>query len=119
MNGDFAAAWVYSRDGVSAAGDKTPSPVSGKLTLIGLKPGKYHATWWDTETGKSGDASDVTVGKDKSGLTLTTPAIVPRRRAVYHAGGNLAGENRQSSPSERNGSEKCRSIRRPDCALRL
>ena len=76
MNGDFAAAWVYSRDNVASTGEKTPSPISGRLTLNGLKPGKYRATWWDTETGKAGGSDDVTVGKDKVGLTLTTPGIV-------------------------------------------
>ena len=82
MNGDFAAAWVYSRDGVNAPADKTPSPVTGRLTLTGLKPGKYSATWWDTATGQAGNAEDVTVGKDKTGLTLNTPPIT-RDAALY------------------------------------
>ena len=82
MNGDFAAAWVYSRDNVAAGGDKTPAPISGRLTLTGLKSGKYRATWWDTETGKAGTGDDLTVGKDKSGVTLTTPPIT-RDAALY------------------------------------
>ena len=82
MNGDFAAAWVYSRDGVNAPADKTPSPISGRLSLTGLKPGQYHATWWDTATGQAGNVEDITVGKDKSALTLSTPGIT-RDAALY------------------------------------
>ncbi len=76
MNGDFAAAWVYSRDNAAAGAFKeTPASVTGKMTLTGLKPGKYRAVWWDTEAGKEKTSEEVTVGRDKSGLTLTTPPI--------------------------------------------
>jgi len=66
---DYAVAWVYNRGGVDAPVSRASalSPVSGTLRLIGLQPGRYRATWWDTRTGKSLDSSELTVDKNGSG----------------------------------------------------
>src|SRR5205823_5884264 len=41
---DFAALWISNR---------TRQESGGKLSVAGLQSGSYHATWWDTSSGKS------------------------------------------------------------------
>lgn len=64
---EYAVVWLYHRDNVDApsAKEKELQPATGRLRLVGMKPGKYRATWWDTREGKSLDATEVTVGKEK------------------------------------------------------
>jgi hypothetical protein len=79
---EFAVAWVYHRANVDAESDENRTPASGRLTLTGLKPGRYTATWWDTRAGKPMGSAEVTVGKEKEGAVLTTPSIL-RDVALY------------------------------------
>lgn len=79
---DYAVAWVYHRDGVDLPANKEAEPVTGRVVLSGLKPGRYRATWWDTRGGKSIDASDLTVAKEKENVALSTPPIT-RDVALY------------------------------------
>lgn len=81
---EFAVAWVYHRANVDAPAekDKTLESATGRLSLPGLKPGKYRATWWDTRGGKSLDTADLTVGKEKEPAALTTPPVT-RDVALY------------------------------------
>ncbi len=98
---DFAAAWVYHRDNINVAPSKTSglSAANGRLRLIGLQKGRYRATWWDTQAGKSLDAADVTVADAKEGVTLVTPSIV-RDAALYvvKAGGPSSGSAERKRP---------------------
>jgi hypothetical protein len=79
---DYAAAWLYHRSQWDAAKDANLTAASGRILLAGLQPGKYRATWWDTREGRSIDASDLTVSKDKESATLATPPIT-RDAALY------------------------------------
>jgi hypothetical protein len=81
---DFAAAWIYHRANVDApaAQTKEQSSATGRLTLPGIQPGRYRATWWDTHAGKSLDATDLTVANAKEGASLSTPPIT-RDVALY------------------------------------
>ena len=63
---EFAAGWVVG----SGAGT-----AQGNLKLVGLAPGKYRATWWDTQNGKSLSTSDVTVTKSETAVELATPPV--------------------------------------------
>lgn len=72
---DYAIAWIWSRAGVDAAHEKSPAPISGKVTLSNLKSGAYRLTWWDTESGTALNSSLISVGKGQTELTLDTPAI--------------------------------------------
>lgn len=77
----YAAAWIYSRAGIDADPASAPPSAAGKVTLAGLKRGKYQVTWWDTGTGKPIDTTDVTVDS-KDGAVLTTPQVT-RDVALY------------------------------------
>lgn len=81
---DFVIAWIYNRAGVSAPTGKTSdlAPATGKFAIPGLKPGRYQATWWDTYNGKSLDATEITVSKEKDTVEITTPAVT-RDVALY------------------------------------
>ncbi|MBC7525925.1 MAG: hypothetical protein H7308_00065, partial [Chthonomonadaceae bacterium] len=63
---EFAAGWVVG-SGTGTA--------QGNLKLVGLAPGKYRATWWDTQGGKSLSTSDVTVTKSETAVELATPPV--------------------------------------------
>jgi len=79
---DYAAAWVYHRSQWDAPKDASLTGASGRILLTGLQPGRYRATWWDTREGRSLDATDLTVSKDKESATLATPAV-SRDVALY------------------------------------
>ncbi len=79
---DYAAAWLYHRSQWDAPKGANLSPASGRMLLAGLQPGRYRATWWDTREGKSIDATDLVVSKDKESATLATPPIT-RDVALY------------------------------------
>jgi hypothetical protein len=72
---DYAAAWIYHRSQWDAPKDANLTPASGRILLASLQPGRYRATWWDTREGRTIDASDLTVSKDKESATLATPPI--------------------------------------------
>ena len=82
MSKDFIVAWVYSRDNVDAAADKASNSSSCSINLTGLKKGKYTATWWDTQSGKSLLSADLTIEKEKDPALITTPPIA-RDIALY------------------------------------
>ncbi len=79
---DYAVAWVYHRGNLTAATDEGLSAVTGRLSLPGLQKGRYEATWWDTHSGKSLDATELTVNGDKEAAMLTTPPVT-RDVALY------------------------------------
>jgi hypothetical protein len=81
---DYAVAWLYHRSQWDAPKDANLTGASGRILLTGLQPGKYRATWWDTREGKSIDAADINVSKDKESATLATPPIT-RDVALYVA----------------------------------
>jgi hypothetical protein len=77
---DYAALWVFNR--LADGSEKAPEAgVKGKITVGGLQPGSYKATWWDTAAGKVASEQTATAASAE-GLTLETPAI-QRDMAVY------------------------------------
>ncbi len=82
INKDYAAVWLYHRSQWDAPKDAHLTPASGRILLTGLQSGKYRATWWDTREGRSIDASDINVTKDKESPTVATPPI-ERDVALY------------------------------------
>jgi hypothetical protein len=105
---DYAAAWVYNRTNLDKSRkDETGlQSASGTVTVAGLQPGKYRASWWDCQTGKALDSADITVDSKKSGAVLQTPAVV-RDVAVYIARSGLPpasvarGRGRRNTASAR------------------
>lgn len=100
---DYAVAWIYHRANVDKPAGKESSPASGRLSLAGLKPGRYRATWWDTRAGKSLEASEVSLTGAKDSLTLTTPSV-SRDVALYvvkadAAPAKSAGKKPRKSPA--------------------
>jgi hypothetical protein len=81
---DYAVAWIYHRSQWDAPKDANLTGASGRILLTGLQSGRYRATWWDTREGKSLDATDITVSKDKESATLATPPVT-RDVALYVA----------------------------------
>lgn len=80
---EYAAAWVYNRGNIGlGAKEKASDPVSGTLSLPGLKPGKYRATWWDTQEGVSLKSDEFEIKNAKDAAMLATPAIA-RDAALY------------------------------------
>lgn len=74
---DFAVAWVYHRGNIYEPRSRESGleSVTGKILLLGLQPGKYRYTWWDTSAGRSIEANDLSIDKGKEGAEITTPAI--------------------------------------------
>jgi hypothetical protein len=79
VGSNYVAAWVYHRANVITDERLAPA-VSGLLTISGLKPDSYRATWMDTRTGELITVNDIAV-RD-SGAVLHTPAI-SRDAAVF------------------------------------
>jgi hypothetical protein len=81
---EYLAAWIYNRANVmaSTADDAKLTPASGKVSLSGLKAGRYRVTWWDTHAGKALDETDVRFAREKDSITLATPPVI-RDVALY------------------------------------
>lgn len=80
---DYAAAWVYHRGNIAlGTKEKATDAASGTLSLPGLQPGKYRATWWDTEQGVSLSTADLEVKAAKVAATISTPPVT-RDVALY------------------------------------
>jgi len=78
---DYAAAWVYHRGNLDSTSENL-SPTTGRINLMGLKKGKYKATWWDVKESKSLDTTDLTIDKEKEPTWLSTPPVT-REVALY------------------------------------
>ncbi len=74
-NKDYGIAWIYNRDGLDEEDAKSITPATGQIKFIGLQKGKYRATWWDTQSGKTIDSADVDVTGPKESVALNTPPI--------------------------------------------
>ncbi|HYF24090.1 MAG TPA: hypothetical protein VD929_11900 [Caulobacteraceae bacterium] len=70
-----AAVWLLRRDTVRQDGtvDRTAAPVSPKVTVPGLEPGRYRVTGWDTLEGREAAGLEAEAGDD--GLTFVAPAF--------------------------------------------
>lgn len=116
---DFAAAWIYNRGTVDTpfAQTKEATGVSGQLKLVGLQNGKYRATWWDTYTGKSLDATDISVTNAKEGISLATPPVV-RDVALYivRAGTSPSGSRKNKGSAAKTASSAGAPPTQPDAA---
>jgi hypothetical protein len=75
-NDRYAALWVFNRrEDLQSTGEK------GQLFVAGMKPGKYHVVWFDTQ---KGEATGTEIVRVASGgvLEISTPAIA-QDRAVW------------------------------------
>ncbi len=97
---EYAAAWLYHRGNLDSKGEVAST--TGRINLMGLKKGKYRATWWDIEGGKSIDNADLAVDKEKEPLWLSTPPIT-RDVALY-----VVREGRTDSKKRGKNSENAR-----------
>ncbi|MCX6378308.1 MAG: DUF5060 domain-containing protein [Armatimonadetes bacterium] len=97
---EYAAAWLYHRGNLDSKGEVAST--TGRINLMGLKKGKYKATWWDVTGGKSIDNADLTVDKEKEALWLSTPPIA-RDVALY-----VVREGRTDSKKKGKNSENAR-----------
>lgn len=70
----FAAAWVYHRENISSAPGRETGAATGRISLSGLRPGRYRATWWDTLRGAPISPPERVI-LTQGALTLATPAI--------------------------------------------
>jgi hypothetical protein len=65
----YAALWVFNR-----REDLRSTGVKGRLLLAGMKPGKYHVVWFDTQKGEVTGPQPVSVAPGAA-LEISTPAI--------------------------------------------
>jgi hypothetical protein len=81
-NTNFQAAWLWNRTNVFLT--NATATISGTLSIAGLNPGTYSATWWDTFG--AGAISNVTfvVTATNAPVTLATPPVL--RSAAFYAG---------------------------------
>lgn len=71
----YAAAWVFHRANVLAEPGRESPAAAGTITLEGLEPGSYRATWWDTQAGSPlPGAASAMVGANRA-LMLQLPTI--------------------------------------------
>jgi hypothetical protein len=78
-NPEFAAAWLFHRENVTAQPGRESGAASGQIALSGLKPGRYRATWWDTREGKALSTRPIVVNGALQMQTLS----VARDTAVF------------------------------------
>jgi hypothetical protein len=78
-NTNFTATWVWHRTNLfnAAAGPA----VAGTVSVAGLNPGSYSATWWDTFAGGA-TTNFMMVVPDTNAVILNTPAVL-RSAALY------------------------------------
>jgi hypothetical protein len=88
-NTNFNAAWVWHRTNVFNPTASTP--VSGTLSVTGLNPGAYSATWWDTFAGEAISNFNLSIA-DTNPIVLNTPAVL-RSVALYVGRPPLAALN--------------------------
>lgn len=100
---DYAAGWVYHRSQWDAPADATGlTPAGGRVVLTGVQPGRYRITWWDTREGRSLDATDVTIAKDKESGTINIPPVT-RDVAFYLAKATTPADKSARTKASRKG----------------
>jgi hypothetical protein len=83
----FVTGWVYNAANVDKPLSDSLTPVTGKMTVTGLKPGSYELVWFDTWSGKqlSTATVNVTTTNTVNGTTsvsVETPPVA-RDAAFY------------------------------------
>jgi len=77
---NWQALWLWNRTNVFAA---SPGPnVAGTVTIAGLDPGSYSATWWDTFGAGAISNFTFNVASSNAPVTLGTPQIL-RSMALF------------------------------------
>jgi hypothetical protein len=81
-NTNFQAVWLWNRTNVFRT--NATATISGTLSIAGLSPGTYSATWWDTFG--AGAISNVTFAVTATNVpvTLATPPVL--RSVAFYAG---------------------------------
>ena len=69
---DCALVWIFNEQAVFVP-DVIIAPQSAEITIPGLTPARWLATWWDTDEGRS--LAEIQVIVDDDPLVLPTPAI--------------------------------------------
>jgi hypothetical protein len=78
-NTNFNATWIWHRTNIFNTTASTT--VTGTVTVAGLSPGTYSATWWDTFAGTAISNFNLAVS-NANPVTLSTPAVL-RSAALY------------------------------------
>lgn len=78
-NSNFNAAWVWHRTNLFNLTAGTP--VAGTVSVAGLNPGTYSATWWDTFAGAAISNFAVAIASTNP-VVLSTPPVL-RSAALY------------------------------------
>ncbi len=76
----FAALWLWHRTNIYLT--NATSTLSAQVALVGLSPGTYSATWWDTYAGAALSNFTFSVANTNTPVTLNTPPIL-RSVALY------------------------------------
>jgi hypothetical protein len=81
-NTNFQAAWLWNRTNVFLS--NATATISGTLSIAGLNPGTYSATWWDTFGAGAISNLTFTVTATNVPVTLATPPVL--RSVAFYAG---------------------------------
>jgi hypothetical protein len=73
-NANFQAAWIWNRNNVFLTNATTT--IAGTVNVVGLNPGTYSATWWDTFGAGPLSNLTFTVTASNVPVTLTTPPVL-------------------------------------------
>jgi len=79
-NSNFNATWIWNRTNVFASNASISATAA--VTVTGLNPGTYSATWWDTFAGAASSNFTLTVPSGGGTVTVTTPPVL-RSTALY------------------------------------
>ncbi len=81
-NANFQAIWLWHRTNVFAV--NAGPAVTGTVDVLGLNPGTYAATWWDTFGAGAISNFTFTVADPGIAVTLTPPPVL--RSMAFYAG---------------------------------
>ncbi len=81
-NTNFQAAWLWNRTNVFLT--NATATINGTLSIVGLNPGTYSATWWDTFGAGAISNVTFTVTATNVPVTLATPSVL--RSVGFYAG---------------------------------
>jgi hypothetical protein len=79
-NTNFQALWIWNRTNVFLTNATTA--LAGTVSIAGLNPGTYSATWWDTFGAGVVSNSTFTITATNQPVVLATPAVL-RSVALY------------------------------------
>ncbi len=84
LGSQFVTGWVYNAANVDVPLSDSLTPVTGKITVTGLRPGSYELVWFDTWSGKQLSTATVNVTNNNAvnGTTSVSVETPPVTRDV-------------------------------------